>query len=146
MKRPNILLLAAFCSALLVGCSTTASGPGFGAAKETLPALSGDNGRIFLYRTDVVASLLHPAVHVNGDFACEAVSEGFFYVDRPAGRYRISTGSDSDQTIEINLEKGQVQYVRLKLSVDPFGASIAPQLIDAQVAEPQIADCKLAKP
>jgi hypothetical protein len=145
MKRLTPLLPLALCAAFLAGCASPASGPEYSEVKGTLPAQSPDTGRIFIYRTDVLGSVYQPPVRINGDEAGTARIRGFFYVDLPAGRYRIDTGSKDENVVRVSLAKGQAVYVRLAFSADPFGINLDPQVVDAQEAQGQIAGCRLTR-
>jgi hypothetical protein len=145
MKRLSFLLPIAICAAFLTGCASPVSGPEYSSAKDTLPAPNPDSGRIFIYRTDVIGSLVQPPVRINGDEAGTARCRGFFYVDLPAGTYRIDTGSKDEEGIHVSLAKGQVLYVRLKFSADPFGIYLDPEVVGAERAQDEMANCRLTK-
>jgi hypothetical protein len=124
MGRPVIAGLLAL---LLAAC---ASGPQFSQMQGSLPALSADNGRIFVYRSTVLGAAIQPSVKINGDVVGSAVPRGFFYVDRPPGDYEITTITEVTRTLSLHLEAGQTRYVRLGISIGFFVGHVYPELVD----------------
>lgn len=145
MKNLISLLPFALLAVFAAGCASPASGPTYSESKSTLPAPNPGSGRIFIYRTDILGSISEPPVRINGDEAGTARVRGFFYVDLAPGRYRLDTGSKDENVVRVALAAGQVVYVRLEFSADPFGINLDPALVDADTAQRQIADCRLTR-
>ena len=55
---------------------------------------------------------VQPEIRLNGTLVGFAVPSGFFYVDRPAGRYEATGKAAADGRIEIPLAAGETRYVR----------------------------------
>ncbi len=140
---PRRSLLGAFAAiglmATLGGCAT--SGPTYTEAAGTLPALAPGNARVFMYRTAILGAAVQPAVKVNGEAVGAAVPLGFFYVDRPAGDYKISTSTEVERVLSLTLEPGQVRYVRLEISMGFFIGHVYPVLVDPAEGLKDIASC-----
>jgi hypothetical protein len=100
-------------------------------------------GRIFIYRTIVLGAAVQPSVKVNDAVVGSAVPKGFFYVDRPAGNYTISTETEVERTLSLTLAPGQVRYVRLSISIGFFVGHVYPELVDDAEAKEDIAGCHL---
>ena len=55
---------------------------------------------------------MQPEIRLDGTVVGFAVPSGFFYVDRPAGRYEATGKAAADGRIEIPLAAGETRYVR----------------------------------
>jgi hypothetical protein len=138
MKKTLSLLFIAGCAALMTGC---ASGPRYSALHSTEAPLAAGNGRIYLYRTAVLGAAVQPDVKVNDQVIGSAVPGGYFFIDRPAGNYQISTSTEVKRTLSLTLDPAQERYVRLNISMGFFVGHVWPELIDNQVAEKEINNC-----
>ena len=137
VTKSFFIVLVAF---LLTGCAT--SGPKFVEMKNSIPNISPDTGRIYIYRPSSLGAAVRPKVKLNGETVGEAVSWGFFYVDRKAGNYEIMTSTEVERELSLTLDKGQVRYVRLNTSIGFFVGHVYPELVEPQVAEKEIQDCR----
>jgi len=144
MKLPLPRLLLAFFTLSLAGC-VGPSGPDYSMVKDTFPALKSDSARLFVYRPDHIGAMYVPGVKINDGEAGKSVPHGFFYVDLPPGDYEISTGWHREESTHLHLEAGQVRYVRMKFTADPFGFYLDPKVVDEQTALAQIETCGWAK-
>jgi hypothetical protein len=144
MKRLLSPLLLASLALALTGC-VGPSGPDYSMVKDTFPALKADSARLFIYRPDSIGAMYVPGVKINDGEAVQTVPHGFFYVDLPPGDYQISTGWHAEEMTHIHLEAGQVRYVRMNLSADPFGMYLDPKVVGADTALSEIATCGWAK-
>jgi hypothetical protein len=125
----------------LAGCAT--SGKTFSETSATFSAPAPGNGRIYLYRTAIFGAAIQPSVTVNDVVVGSAVARGFFYVDRPAGDYRISASTEVTRTLSLSLAQGQVRYVRLAMGLGFFVGHVIPELVEDSEAIPQIGSCHL---
>jgi hypothetical protein len=105
-KRIALLLLAA----ALAGC--TASGPKYAEVKNSIPALSPDQGRIFFYRPSAVGFAVKPDIQLNGTVVGEMLPLGFFYVDRSPGTHVATARTETEATVQIPLAANETRYVR----------------------------------
>ena len=128
-------VLAGLFALLLAAC---ASGPQFSQMQDSLPALSADHGRIFVYRSTVLGAAIQPSVKINGDVVGSAVPRGFFYVDRPPGDYEITTITEVTRTLSLHLDAAQTRYVRLGISMGFFVGHVYPELVDDSVGSSEI--------
>jgi hypothetical protein len=132
------LLFAAFLALAVTGC---ASGPQYRDLHPAEAPLAPGNGRIYIYRTAVLGAAVQPDVKLNDEVVGSAVPKGYFFLDRPAGNYEISTSTEVKRSLSLTLEPAQSRYVRLNISMGFFVGHVWPELIDNQVAEPEISDC-----
>jgi hypothetical protein len=160
----NGKLLGTLCFAMLLG--GCASGPKLDQVQTALPPLDPEYGRLFVYRTALHGAAILPEVELNGQKLGKVKPWGFFYVDRPAGEYEISTSIDADRpagptgdaaladkaytpasgkpepALLLSLAKGQIRYVRLNISVGLFAGHVHPVLVDSARGETEIRSCK----
>ena len=125
---------------LLSSCAT--SGPKFIEMAPTISNLSPESGRIFIYRTTALGAAVQPEVTLNGEVIGKAVPKGFFYVDREAGNYEIMTSTEVKRKLSLILDKGQTRYVRLNISIGFFMGHVYPELVDQEIGEKEIQDCR----
>ena len=125
-----------FLGLLVAGC---ASGPTLSEMSASIPPVGASDGRFYIYRTTGAAAAIQPSVKVNDEVVGDAVPRGFFYVDRPAGSYKISTSTEVERTLSLTLEPGQVRYVRLGISMGFFVGHVYPELVDDAEGKDDIA-------
>lgn len=124
--------------AVLAGCAT---GPKYAQVRNTLPALNPEHGRVFIYRATAFGAAVQPDVKLNDEKVGTAKPKGFFYVDRPAGNYRISTSTEVKRTLSLTLDKAQTRYVRLNMAWGFFVGHCYPELVEPDVGEKEIQKC-----
>jgi hypothetical protein len=112
----------------VVGCAT--GGPKFKEMSPGMAAPATGMGRIYFYRTVVFGAAVQPEVKLNGEVVGKAVPQGFFYVDRPAGNYTVTTATEVEKKLTFTLEAGQVRYVRLSITVGLFLGHVYGELVD----------------
>ena len=139
MNKSLTVTLVGCLAAILTGC---ASGSKFSEYKSSIPALAGENGRIFFYRTAVVGMAVQPAVKLNHEEVGTAKPKGFFFVDRPAGNYEVETTTEVSRKLSLTLDKGQSRYVRLNMAMGFFAGHVYPELIKNATGENEITKCK----
>jgi hypothetical protein len=103
----------------LAGCAPggPTSGPTFTEMQLPMSAPAAGLGRIYIYRAAQAPGLL-PSVKINDKTAAEARTNGFFYVDRPPGTYKITASTELEDELNLPLEVGQIRFVQL---VPQFG-------------------------
>jgi len=139
MKKILTLTIIAGLASLFAGC---ASGPEYTAAAKSIPPLSPDQGRIYIYRTTVLGAALQPTIKINDQAVGDSKAEGFLYVDEPPGEYKIVTSTEVTRTLSLTLEKGQTRYVRCNVSMGFFVGHVYPELVDNAIGEKEIMSCK----
>jgi hypothetical protein len=121
----------------LAGC---ASGPRYNEINGQFAPLAAGSGRIFIYRTTAFGAAIQPSVKINDEVVGNAKPKGFFYVDRIAGDYRVSTSTEVERDLSLTLEDGQTRYVRLGISLGFFVGHVYPELVDNQRGEKDISE------
>lgn len=139
MKKIITLLFIASCAALMTGC---ASGPRFNDVKATFPAVEPDTGRIYFYRDSAAGAAVQPSVKLNDERVGVAKPKGFFYVDRAPGTYEVSTTTEVKRSLSLTLDKGETRYVRFNIAIGFFVGHVYPELVENNVGEQEISNCK----
>jgi hypothetical protein len=144
MKKVFQIVLTMVLCLAMTGC---ASGTKFVDAKASIPELKPESGRFYFYRSgSMVGAAMQPDVYLNDKVIGKAVPGGFFFVDMTPGSYQIRTSTEVKRTLSITLDPGQTRYVRFDVSMGFVVGHVSPILIDTQIAEKEIIDCKLANP
>jgi len=125
-------------ASLLAGC---ASGPKYSQVRNTFPAVGPEQGRIFVYRATTMGVAVQPDVKLNDQKVGSATPKGFFYVDKPAGNYQISTSTEVKRTLSFTLDKAQTRYVRLNMAWGFFVGHCYPELVEPAVGEKELEKC-----
>jgi hypothetical protein len=123
---------------LLAACAT---GPTFTDLQASEPAVANSMGRIYIYRSSALGAAVQPSVKVDGVVVGKSTPEGYFYVDRPAGSYTISTSTEVERDLSVTLEPGEKRYVRLDVSIGFFVGHISPTLMDDAKGAAEIKGC-----
>lgn len=110
MRNGAIAAIAA--AALLTGCSTPV-GTTYTEMSVSLPSVKPGEGRVFFYTPKVgFGGDVQPEIRLNGEIVGFAVPSGFFYIDRPAGRYEATGKTAGDGRLDFPLAAGETKYVR----------------------------------
>jgi len=139
MKRRFQIALLVLSAAVLSAC---ASGPKFTEVNPDLVSENSSMGRIFFYRPSSFGAALQPDIILNDEQIGEAISWGFFYVDRPAGSYECVTSTEVERKVSFILEPGQTRYIRFSVSFGFFVGHVYGELVDDTVGLKEIKDCK----
>lgn len=140
MKIRTRSLFVVVTAIMALALGACASGPTYSSMQGSIPSLAADKGRIFIYRTAVIGAAVQPDVRVNGEVVGSAVPQGFFYVDRPAGNYTITTATEVERSLSVTLAQGQMRYVRLAISLGLFAGHVSPELVDDAEGAKDISD------
>ncbi len=143
----------AFAAAVLAALpmpAAWAKGPdmSYAALHASEPALAPDQGRIYLYREGgLMGAAIQPTIMIDGQSAGGRAKPGdYFYIDRPAGTYKISTETEVEKAVSVTLAAGQSLYVRFDVSMGFLMGRVRPSIIDPQQALAEISDCDYHAP
>lgn len=76
---------------LMAGC---ASGVKYSEMASTIPTIKQDQGRVYFFRSSsLIGAALQPDIKLNSEVVGQSKPGGFFFVDRPAGKYVVSTAT-----------------------------------------------------
>lgn len=125
---------------LLAGC---ASGPGFDSMHASEPVMATTEGRFYFYRPGGLEGwALQPAIKINEVKVGDAVPGGYFYVDEPAGTYKVSATTETEESVQVSLAAGQSRYIRFDPSMGILVGHMSPTIVDPEQASAQIKQCK----
>lgn len=130
------------CVLFSLGC---ASGPKYAEVAQTIPDLSPDQGRIFIYRNSVLGAAITPDVKLNGEVIGSSAAKGFYFVDRSPGAYKMMTSTEVDRSLSFVLEAAQTRFVRLNVSMGFFVGHVYPELVEEAVGQKEIQECSYVK-
>lgn len=130
---------------LMGGCAS--SGPKHAEVAEKIPEVAAGLGRIFFYRdSSIMGAVIQPDIRLNGETVGSSTPGGFFFVDRPSGRYIVSTTTEVENKIEFSLEDGQTRYVKTYIGFGLLVGRIYPELVERDQALSIMADLHYTGP
>jgi len=111
MKQITRMLLATVAvTSLLAGC---ASGVKHSEMAASIPSVKAGEGRIYFMRSaSMFGAAIQPDIRLNNEVVGESKPGGFFFVDRPAGKYIASASTETEKTLSFVLDAGETKYVR----------------------------------
>ncbi|MCW5654007.1 DUF2846 domain-containing protein [Hydrogenophaga sp.] len=121
---------------MLSGCAAT--GPRFAEVQGGFPDLRPGYGRLLVYRTGIVGAAVQPDVRLNGEVVGKSLPDGFFFVDRAAGRYRVSMRTEVETALDVELSDGATVYVQSGITLGLFVGQPRLTLETAGSALPQL--------
>jgi hypothetical protein len=111
-------LLAVAAAFVLTGCAAT--GPRYTEVEASFPTLRPGTGRLLVYRVGGLGGAVRPDVRLNGEVIGTSQPDGFFFVDRPSGRYTVSARTEVEATLEVTLTEGETTYVQSSITLGVF--------------------------
>lgn len=141
MKAQHALQAFFFIALVFVGYLTDLR-----AAKDPLPPLAADAGRLIFYRDAISSPKLRPALLLNGVEVGLTKSRSYFQVDRPAGNYTVAIAGEEAAPIAVTLIQGRTVYVRINVHSTPVSSELYLSLVDAATAKRELTSCKYAAP
>ncbi|MFL6658803.1 MAG: DUF2846 domain-containing protein [Massilia sp.] len=125
--------------ATLTGCA--ASGPKHAEVASTFPTLAADQGRVYFYRPNsMMGAALQPSIKLDGVVVGESKPGGFFYVDTTAGAHEASTSTETENKLSFVVDKGEVKYVRTRVSMGVLVGHVTPVLVNTTEGSAEIAE------
>jgi len=134
-----IVLRRIILACLLATLAACASGPKYNEVKSAIPTVPAEQGRIYVYRSSsMVGAAIQPDVMLNGEKIGQSKPGGFFFVDRPAGNFEITTSTEVEKKVTFVLEKGDAKYVKTSIGLGLFVGRVHPELIDPKQGQTEI--------
>jgi hypothetical protein len=98
-------------SFLMAGC---ASGVRHSEMASSIPSLKSGEGRVYFLRSaSMLGAAVQPDLRLNNEVVGESKPGGFFFVDRPAGKYvAAAAATETEKTLSSVLDSGETKYVR----------------------------------
>ena len=142
--RKQICMMLAVC--FLGGCAT--SGIKYSEMSAApAPRLASGMGRIYFYRSGIPIGLaVQPDIKLNGEKVGNAVPNGFFFVDRPPGKYEITATTETEEKVTVTLRAGETQYVQFYLTPGILLPHANLNPVTREKAEEEMAELHQVKP
>lgn len=108
----KMLAAAAVAAGVLAGCG----GPRYRDVAANIPVMVPDTARIYFYQPSAPGGALssQPYLRLNGQKVGRSKPGSFFFINRPAGTYRVDTMRENE-FLTFDLAPGQTRYVRLSI-------------------------------
>ena len=117
------LLLVGF---LLASC---ASPRGLDEPPLQIPALKQGCGRVYFTRPgDLGGSAIQPEIRLNNEVVGRSVPGGFSYVDRPPGKYAVTTATEVENAVTFQLAAGETKYIKTSVTPGILVGHVTPTL------------------
>ena len=117
------LLLVGF---LLASC---ASPRGLDEPPLQLPALKPGYGRVYFTRSsDLAGSAIQPEIRMNNEVVGRSVPGGFSFVDRPPGKYAVTTATEVENAVTFQLAAGETKYIKTAVTPGILVGHVTPTL------------------
>ncbi|MNL27469.1 hypothetical protein D3C87_1490610 [compost metagenome] len=138
MKRVVRLALTGMAlSFLMAGC---ASGVKHSEMASSIPSLKSGEGRVYFLRSaSMFGAAVQPDLRLNNEVVGESKPGGFFFVDRPAGKYVASAATETEKTLSFVLDSGETKYVRSSPSMGLMVGRVVLELKTPEKAKEDLA-------
>jgi hypothetical protein len=137
MKFASLSVLAV--AVILTGCAAT--GPKFAQQEASTPKLAADQGRVYFYRNaSMVGGAIRPSIKFDGVAVGDSLPGGYFYVDTKPGSHQAETSTEASNKVSFVVEKGEVKYVRTKVTPGLLAGHVVPELIGPEEAQKELVD------
>lgn len=138
MKRNLLKLAAAVAVVALAGCAT---GVKYGQMATSMPTVKTTEGRVYFFRSSsMFGAAVQPEIKLNGQVVGKSQPGGFFYVDRPVGKYTAAAATETEKELTFVLEAGETKYIRTSPSMGLMVGRINLELETAEKAKAELAD------
>jgi hypothetical protein len=117
------LLLAGF---VLASC---ASPRGLDEPALQLPPLKPGFGRVYFTRAgDLGGYAVQPEIRMNNEVVGRSVPGGFTFVDRPPGKYSVTTATEVENAVTFQLAAGETKYIKTAVTPGILVGHVTPTL------------------
>jgi hypothetical protein len=129
MKLFHSILIAGCLAIFTVGCATQQK---YNQVSSSFPQLSPGEGRIYFYSDGGFGVGKGAPFQINDEFVGYQWFGAFFYVDRPAGNYTLSSpsGLTTKYQLPFALSDGETKIIRFHWKGSMFGPNAEPTLED----------------
>lgn len=138
------LFIAACVAVALSGCASVPMGDAKqdAAAKEfRVPA---DKAGLYVYRNETFGAAIKMPVLVDGNFVGETASKTFFYKELPPGKHTVTSISEVNDTLEVDLKPGMLAYVWQEVKMGLMAARSKLHLVSDAEGQKGVNESKLA--
>jgi hypothetical protein len=106
--------------------------PGVPVACRVTPGsgLSGNQQRIYFYRTQVLGAAVQPSIRVNNQKVGSCVPNGVFYKDFVPGNYEITVETEVERKLTLSIAASDEKYIRCYITMGFFVGHGNLELVD----------------
>ena len=138
--RRTLLKLAGVCAVTLVLGACAATGAKYQEMASSMHSLKAGDGRVYFLRSSsIVGAAIQPDIRLNGQVVGSSKPGGFFYVDRPAGKYFAATSTETENAASFALSAGETKYLRTSPSMGLLVGRIVVELETPEKAKAELA-------
>ena len=92
-----------------------------------IPALS--YGRVYFTRPrELTGSAGQPEIRMNNEVVARSVPGGFSFVDRPPGKYAVTTATEIENAVTFQLAAGETKYIKTTVTPGILIGHVTPTL------------------
>ena len=102
---------------LLVLSACAQSGVPYAKAVAALPPLAKDEARVFVYRDSSFGLMVQPTLLFDGVKIGQATPKSFIALRVKAGEHRLSTTTETETAMALNVKPGEEIYVRVSMAM-----------------------------
>ena len=116
---------------LLVGFSlaSCASPRGIDEPPLQIPALKPGYGRVYFTRPgEFGGAAVQPEIRMNNEVVGRSVPGGFSFVDRPPGKYAVTTATEVENAVTFQLSAGETKYIKTAVTPGILVGHVTPTL------------------
>ena len=111
---------------LLASCATPR---GLDEAPLQLPPLKPGFGRVYFTRAaELGGSAIQPEIRMNNEVVARSVPGGFSFVDRPPGKYAVTTSTEVTNAVTFQLAAGEAKYIKTAVTPGILVGHVTPTL------------------
>jgi hypothetical protein len=111
---------------LLASC---ASPRGLDEPPVQIPPLKPGYGRVYFTRPgELAGSAVQPEIRMNDEVVGRSVPGGFSYVDRPPGKYAVTTATEVENAVTFQLAAGETKYIKTAITPGILVGHVTPTL------------------
>jgi len=111
---------------LLASC---ASPRGLDEPQLQIPALKPGYGRVYFTRPgELTGSAIQPEIRMNNEVVGRSVPGGFAFVDRPPGKYAVTTATEVENAVTFQLAAGETKYIKTSVTPGILVGHVTPTL------------------
>jgi hypothetical protein len=86
-------------------------------------------GRVYFSRAgEYVGAAVQPEIRMNNEVVARSVPGGFSFVDRPPGKYAVTTATEVENAVTFQLAAGESKYIKTAVTPGILIGHVTPTL------------------
>jgi hypothetical protein len=95
---------------------------------------------------DIGGSAVQPEIRMNNEVVARSVPGGFSYVDRPPGKYAVTTATEIENAVTFQLAAGETKYIKTSVTPGILVGHITPTLEFPEQGQSDISQLRYVGP